>query len=72
MTDGTDPTNARCDERHLEIWTSFAEFFKSAEFIDVQIGVLHRAIVLDVDGNLGMSFNTGNWFDRNFLRHVYS
>ncbi len=69
MADRADPADARGDLRHFKIETSFAEFFKAAKFVDVHIGVVNRAIILHVDGDLGVPFDTGNGFNRNFLCH---
>jgi hypothetical protein len=33
-------------ERHFKEHAPFAEFFKTAEFVDVQIGVIDQAIIL--------------------------
>src|SRR5512133_4253629 len=72
MTDGTNPADTRCDLRHFKIQTSFAEFFKSAKFVYVHIGAPNSAIILHVDGDLGMTFDTSNGFNSNLLCHSKS
>ncbi len=67
MADRANPADARGDVGHFEVHAAFAELFKAAEFIDVHIRLFDFTGIIQVDGDLGMSFDPGYWFDRDFL-----
>jgi hypothetical protein len=67
MADRTNATNARCDLRHLEVQTSFAEFFEAAKLVDMHVCASNGMIVFHVNGHFGVTFDAGDRFDRNFL-----
>ena len=53
--------------RHFPIRSALDEFFEAAEFVDVHVSAIHRAIFFHVDGHFGMTFNAGDGFNRYFL-----
>ncbi len=67
MADRANAADARGDGGHFEIHAAFAELFEAAEFVDVQVGVFDRAIIVQVDGDLGVAFDAGYGFNRDFL-----
>ena len=67
MADRTNATNAWGDGWHFEIQATFAEFLEAAEFVHVQIGVVHRSTIVHVNGDFGVPFDAGDGFNRNFL-----
>src|SRR5215216_3146132 len=72
VADRADSANARGDLRHFKVEAAFAKFFKSTKFVDVHIGAADSPIILHVDGDLGVPFDTGNGFNGNFLWHSTS
>ncbi len=67
MADRANTANTRSDLGHFKVQAAFAEFFKTAKFVDMHIGMVNSVVFLHVDGDFGVSFNTGNGFNGNFL-----
>ena len=67
VADGANAADTRSDLLHLGDEATFAEFFETAEFVYMEISVLDRAIFFHVDGHFSVTFNSGDWFDSNFL-----
>ncbi len=73
VADRANTANAWCDLLHLEQHASFTEFFKTSEFVHMEIGMLNCTILFEVNGDFRMSFNAGYGFNCNFLcNHIYS
>jgi len=67
MAHRADAADARGNVGHFKDHAAFAEFFKTAEFVHMQVRVIHRAIIVHADGDLGVPFNPGDGLNRNFL-----
>ena len=63
----TDAADTGCDHWHLEVHTAFAELLKAPELIDVEVRLLDVATLIQVNCDLGVSFNSGYWFDGDLL-----
>ena len=64
-----DTADARHQAGHLMERAAFAHLLEAAEFDDVELGGSHRAVVVEVDRNLCVSFDSGNRVDENSLSH---
>ncbi len=55
------------DHRHLEVHTPFAELLKASELVNVEICLLDVTALIQVNSDLGVSFDSGYWFNRDLL-----
>lgn len=69
MADGANATDAGGDAWHLCETAAFAEFFKTTKFGDMKACILHMARIIEVDGDLSMAFDPGDWIYGNRSRH---
>ena len=60
MSGRTDTADAARDQRHLEKLHLVDELLESAQFQDLQLSGLHPAVIVNVQEDLGVSFNSGN------------
>ena len=44
---------------HFKEHAPFTEFLEAAEFIDMEISMVHAALIIHVNGDFGMAFNFG-------------
>ena len=57
---------------HFGYKPSLTELFEAAEFVDMEISMLNVALQVKVDGHFSVTFDPGDWFNRNFLcNHSY-
>ncbi len=64
-----DPADPVGDDRHLLGHPPDAELLEAAQFRDLEIGVLHRPLIVQEDVYPAMPFQTGDRVDRNARRH---
>ena len=67
MADGTDAADARGNARHFVEWPAFGELLEAADLRDLKIRIGHFAIVVQLDGDLGVAFNAAYRFNRDRL-----
>jgi hypothetical protein len=61
------------DGRHFEEQPPFTELLKGAEFVNVQIGVFHVALVVQMHRDLSVPLNPSNRLDSDLLlAHIVS
>src|SRR5260370_31739562 len=61
MADGTDPADTGHQRRHFIKWPVLAELLKTAELGNVELGIGHPAVVIQLDPHLGMTFDASYW-----------
>ena len=57
VRDGADAADPRRDRGHLVVRTSFGELLESAHLRHVELGAGHLSVVVEVDGDLGVSLD---------------
>src|SRR5271165_3701227 len=67
MADGTDPANAGGDARHLVVGSAFGEFLEPAHLSHVELGACDFPTVIEMNGDLRVSFDTGHGIDGDVL-----
>ena len=72
VRDRADAADARHQAGHLVKGTAFGELLKAAHLGDVEVGVLHFALVVEVNGDLAVAFQARDGIDRNGLAHDLS
>src|SRR5205085_12293215 len=67
VADRANAADARHQRWHLGKRTPFAEFFESPELGYVEMGIFHTSLVVEEQGNLGVSLDAGNRVDNDGL-----
>jgi hypothetical protein len=49
--------------------SSFDKLFKTSQRLDMQPGVGNVAGIIQMDGHLGMAFDSCNWLNINYFSH---
>ena len=65
----TDAAGTRRDLGHFVEHPPFAELLEATELLDVEEGILHLALIIQMYRNLGVPFDSGHRRNRNFLCH---
>ena len=69
VADRADAADARGDPRHFPEAAPFAEFLEAAKLGDMEAGIVHLAVVAEVDGDFGVPFDAGHGINGDGLRH---
>ena len=69
MTDGADAASTCSETRHLPHRPPLAELLETTEFRDVEPGVCHLSVVVELDGDLCVSLNASYWVDHDEIMH---
>ena len=69
MADRADAADARGDAGHLGVGPADAEALEAAKLGHVETSIAHLASVIQVDGDLGVTFDAGHGIDDDALRH---
>lgn len=72
VANGADAADAFGDLGHFVEESAFAEFFESAELVDVESGSFDVSGVVELDGDFGMSFDASHGFDGDDTAHLGS
>lgn len=72
MADRTNAANACHQRRHFVKWPALDEFLEASQLRDVKKSILDFACIIEVNGDLGMTFYACHWIDDDFLAHDYS
>src|SRR5271165_4568091 len=67
VADGANAADARGDPRHLVKWAALRELFKTADLCHLEPRVSHVARVVQLNGDLGVPFETAYRFNRDAL-----
>jgi hypothetical protein len=70
MADRADPADARRNLGHFEMGTALTEFLETSPLVDMEVGPLDAALVIDMNGHFGMAFDSGYGFNGDFLHGV--
>ena len=70
MADRADAADARRDSGHLVKRPPFGEFFEPAHLRDLKLGVRHVAVVVQMNGDLGVTFDAADRIDRDAFHRV--
>ena len=69
MADGADATDTGRNGGHFPKRSSLTKLLKPSKLGDMKSGVAHFALVIKVDGDFGVTLNTGNRVNNNSVRH---
>jgi len=72
MADGADSTDASHQARHLVKGPAFAKFFETANLRDVKVRVVDETMLIELDRDLGVSFDARNRVNDNVLGHGHT
>src|SRR5579883_1536599 len=67
VRDGTDAADTRHQGRHFIERTTLAELLETAELGNMKMRVLHHAMIVELDRDLGMSFDASDGIDYDSL-----
>ncbi len=67
VADRANAADARGDGWHLKYHAAFAKLLKTSKFIHMKISMVHRTIVIHVDGHFCVTLDAGHWINCNFL-----
>src|SRR6476659_3337128 len=70
MAHRADATYPGSDSGHLRIRPAFTELLKSTKFRNVKSSFAHLIIVVQVNGDLGMTFDSRHRINDNSLSHT--
>jgi hypothetical protein len=69
VTHGANATDAGGNARHFPHGPAFAEFFKSAKFNHMKVGIFNLSRIIQKQGDFGMTFNAGDRINNQFRTH---
>src|ERR1700756_1032454 len=70
MTHRTNPANSSRQRGHLGKRAPFTKFLEPSKLGDMETGILHCALIVQVDRDLGMAFNSSDRINQNFFWHT--
>src|SRR5512133_2745659 len=70
VADRTNSAKPLYEYRHFPIGTALDKTFKTAEFNDMQSRLFNFSFIVEVNGNLAMSFHPGYRFNGYLLSHI--
>ena len=68
---GADAADARHQRRHLVERPAFADLLEAPKLHHVELRRIHLPAVVQVDGDLGVAFDTSYWRNQNPVRHAF-
>ncbi len=71
MSPGADAADVTDRPRHLFYGPTFTKFFKTAQVLDMKLGIGNIARIVQGDGHPAVTFDPGYWLDVDHFAHAY-